>query len=425
MRVYPDVISITPVADPLESVVHPPGSKSHTNRALILASLADEGVSRLFNPLVADDSAVMRDCLRQLGVMIDDADDPWLVLGTGGDLKAPAGTLDVGASGTTARFVTAIAALADGPVTLDGTVRMRQRPIRGLTDALERLGTGIVTTDGFPPVTVRPGPLHGGRVEIDGSESSQFVSALLMLGPMLPERLDLVLTGGALVSRPYVEATIEVMRVFGAEAWATDTGFAVSPGGYRKAHYDIEADASAAVYPAVAAAICGGVVRVEGIPAKSTQPDLAVLDVLARMGCTIRRGPTSVDVAGPIGGLRPVEVEMGDAPDGALAVAIACLFAEGESRLSGLSTLRLKETDRLAALESEIRRVGGLARVEGDDLVVGPGKLGPARIETYQDHRMAMAFSLVGLRVRGIEIVDPGCVAKTWPSFFDVLASLR
>lgn len=425
MRQYPDVLPITPVDDPLESVVHPPGSKSHTNRALILASLADEGVSRLFNPLVADDSAAMRDCLRHLGVMIDDVDDPWLVLGTGGDLKAPSGPLDVRASGTTARFVTAIAALADGPVTLDGTERMRQRPIRGLTDALQGLGVGVVTNDGFPPVTVIPGPLRGGRVEIDGSESSQFVSALLMLGPMLPERLDLVVTGGALVSRPYVEATIEVMRVFGAEAWATDSGFRVAPGGYRRAHYDIEADASAAVYPAVAAAICGGLVRIEGIPARSTQPDLAVLDVLARMGCTIRRGPASVDVAGPIGGLRPVDVDMGHAPDGALAVAIACLFAEGESRLGGLSTLRLKETDRLAALETEIRRVGGLARVEGDDLVVGPGVLRPARIETYDDHRMAMAFSLVGLRVPGIEIIDPACVSKTWPRFFDVLASLR
>jgi 3-phosphoshikimate 1-carboxyvinyltransferase len=424
VRSFPDVLPITPVEHPLESVVHPPGSKSHTNRALIIAALAGGGVSRLFNPLVADDSAVMRTCLRRLGVMIDDVDDPWLVLGSGGELKAPSGPLDVGASGTTARFVTAIAALADGPVTLDGTERMRRRPIGALAAALEGLGAGIVTSGGFPPVTVTPGSLRGGLVEIDGSESSQFVSALLMLGPMLPARLHIGLRNGELVSRPYVDATIEVMRVFGAEAWATDTGFAVAPGGYHKAHYDIEADASAAVYPAVAAAIRGGVVRIEGIPAGSTQPDLSVLEVLGRMGCAIRRGPTSIEVSGPGTALAPIEADMGGSPDGALAVAVACLFAEGESRLTGLSTLRLKETDRLTALETEIRRLGGLARVEGDDLVVGPGPLRPARIETYDDHRMAMAFSLVGLRVPGIEIVDPGCVSKTWPAFFDVLASL-
>ncbi len=424
MREYPAQIEIRPLTGPVEAVVHPPGSKSITNRALIVSALADEGASRLFNALEADDTQAMRECLRALGVLIDDVDDPWLVLGTAGALQAPVATLDARASGTTARFIAALAPLASGRVVIDGTARMRERPIGDLVKALRAVGARIESREGYPPVVIEPGPIHGGTVEIAGNRSSQFVSALLMLGPMLPEPLDVLVRDGLLVSRPYVESTIDVMQAFGAEAWETDAGFHVEPTGYSKAHFHIEADASAAVYPAVAAALCGGIVAIEGIPSGSRQPDLAVLDTLALMGCRVTRGPDRTVVEGSGRALDPVDIDMQRAPDGALGLAVACMFASGPSRLRGLGTLRIKETDRLAALETEINRLGASASIEGDALVVTPGPLRAATVQTYDDHRMAMAFSIAGLRTAGVVIDNPGCVSKTWPGFYDMLASL-
>lgn len=418
-----DVYTAAPVEAPIDAVVRPPGSKSATNRALILGALASGGASRLYGPLDADDTKVMRSALGALGVMIDDVADPWLVLGTGGVLAVPAHTLDVGASGTTARFITAIAPLVNGRVEIDGTSRMRERPIADLTDALVQLGATIETTDGMPPVRVNGGSLTGGHVRIDGSRSSQFVSALLMLAPMLEASVSIEMVGD-LVSAPYVGTTIDLMRRFGAEVVRTDSGFLVAPTGYRKAHVEIEADASAAAYPWVAAAITGGTVRVEGIPTSSTQPDLRLLVALERMGCTVRHDESTVWLRGPdqLGG---VDIDMGEAPDAALALAVACLFSDGPSRIRGLSTLRLKETDRLEALRTEILRSGTLATIEGDDLLIEPGDLRSARFETYDDHRMAMSFALVGLRVPRVEIEDPGCVSKTWPDFFEMLDDIR
>jgi 3-phosphoshikimate 1-carboxyvinyltransferase len=416
--------SAEPVSGPIEAIVRPPGSKSATNRALVLASLASGGVSRLWGALDADDTVVMRRCLRAFGVMIDDVEDPWLVLGSAGELHTPETILDAGASGTTARFITAVAALAPGPVRIDGTDRMRERPIRELTDALARLGAGVETAGGVPPVDVTGGGLHGGHVKIDGSRSSQFVSALLMIAPMLNEPLRITVEGG-LVSHRYVDTTIDMMGVFGAEVESTSDGYSVAPTGYRKTHIEIEADASAAAYPLVAAAITGGSVRIDGIPDTSTQPDLLLLGVLDAMGCTTSHEGSWIFLDGPSGGLTGIDVDMGDAPDASLALAVACIFADGPSRIRGLSTLRHKETDRLEALRAEITRLGSEATIDGDDLVVVPGDVVPARLETYDDHRMAMSFALVGLRAEGIEILDPGCVSKTWPTYFEMLEALR
>ncbi|MGF1666940.1 MAG: 3-phosphoshikimate 1-carboxyvinyltransferase [Acidimicrobiia bacterium] len=413
--------SVTPIDHPVQAVVRPPGSKSFTNRALIVSALASGGASRLTDPLEADDTVAMRECLRGLGVLIDDVDDPWLVLGTGGRLTAPESPLDARASGTTARFVTAAAVLADGPVTIDGTARMRQRPMAHLLDALTVLGANVTSNGGYPPVTITPAPMHGGEVTIDGTASSQFVSALLMLAPMLDATTTIRLAGGEVVSRPYLTSTLEVMEAFGAQVEDLGDAFQVAPTGYRKAHYDIEADASAAAYPLVAAAITGGVVSIEGIPASSTQADLALVDVLETMGCTVERGATRIVLAATGRSLRGVDVDMNLAPDAVLALAVACLFSDGPSRIRNVGNLRIKETDRLLALETEIRRLGAGALVEGDDLLITPGPLHGAAIETYDDHRMAMSFALAGLRVPGVNIIDPGCVAKTWPSFFDVL----
>jgi 3-phosphoshikimate 1-carboxyvinyltransferase len=381
-------------------------------------------VSRLWGALEADDTEAMRRCLRALGVMIDDVDDPWLVLGCDGRLDVPSEVLDVGASGTTARFIAAVAALVPGTTRIDGTARMRERPIGDLTEAIAQLGADVETAAGTPPVRISGGRLHGGHVSIDGSRSSQFISALLMIAPMLDEPLNVTVTGG-LVSHRYVDTTLEMMGVFGAEVEVTEDGYRVLPTGYRKTHIEIEADASAAAYPLVAAAITGGSVTVEGIPETSTQPDLLLLDVLERMGCSISHEGGRIELIGPTRGLTGIDVDMGDAPDAALALSVACIFASGPSRIRGLSTLRHKETDRLEALRTEIARVGSQATIEGDALLITPGAVVPARVETYDDHRMAMSFALAGLRAEGIEILDPGCVSKTWPGYFEMLEAIR
>lgn len=407
---------------PIDATVRPPGSKSITNRALVVASLVREGaVSRLNDPLDADDTVVMRQGLRRLGVMIDDVDDPWLILGTGGQLTG--GTLiDAGASGTTARFLAAVAALADGPVTIDGTERMRQRPIADLTDALVQLGAEVRSETGTPPVTVS-GPLHAGKTEVAGDVSSQFLSALLLIAPMLDDTVEIVVRG-ELVSRPYVRGTLDVMSAFGAEVSERDGVYVVAPSRYQKVHFDVEPDASAAVYPAVAVAIGGGRVVIPGIPLTSSQPDLAILDVLAEMGCEVTRSEESILIESDGGPLQWVDVDLSGSPDGALAVAVACLFAHGASRIRGLGTLRVKETDRLAALQNEIRKLGADAEIDGDSLTIAPGELRGAEIETYDDHRMAMSFALAGLRIDGVVIKDPDCVSKTWPRYFDVLEGM-
>lgn len=394
-----------------------------TNRALVLASLASPAVSRIYGPLEADDTVAMRRALGALGVMVDDNDDPWLVLGTGGEFGSPEGIIDVGASGTTARFVTAVAALAEGPSVIDGTERMRERPIAALADALEQMGATVSTPTGALPATVRGGRLGGGTVEVDARVSSQFASAVLMVAPLADGPVELRLVG-PVVSASYLTGTVELMREFGAEVTQDGDVYTVQPTGYRKAHVTIESDASAAVYPAVAAAITGGKVTISGIPSLSSQPDLAVMDVLSEMGCSVSHSGDEITVAGPSGGLSAVRVDMESAPDGAMAVAVAALFADGTSRIDGLSTLRVKETDRMAALQTELRRVGGRVEVVGDSLEVTPGELRGALVQTYDDHRMAMAMALVGLVVGGVEIENPTTVNKTWPGYFDMLSSL-
>lgn len=423
--VFPPVMEVPVRKHPVESVVRPPGSKSVTNRALVVSALARVGASRLYGPLEADDTEVMRAGLRQLGVLIDDVDDPWLVLGTDGRLSTPDGVLDVGASGTTARFITAVAALAPGSVRIDGPRRMRERPIGDLTSALGEAGVQVRTSGGLFPLTVGGGGLEGGEIVVDTARSSQFLSALLMVAPMA-EGPVVIRTRGELVSRPYVQTTLEVMEAFGAEV-ITEEGpaYRISPGGYRPGHLEIEADASAAVYPMAAAAITGGVVALDGLFPESTQADLAVADVLVEMGCRVRWVGRRLVVEGPSDGvLAGVDRDLRGMPDGALGLSVVCLFASEPSRLRGLGTLRLKETDRLAALRTELSRAGAEVEVEGDDLIIRPGPLRPARFQTYDDHRMAMSFALVGLRQPGVEIMDPGCVTKTWPDFFTVLESM-
>jgi 3-phosphoshikimate 1-carboxyvinyltransferase len=425
MTNLPDPLPIR-ARGPLDARIRVPGSRSITNRALVAAALA-EGESRLEGAASSDDTDVMREGLRELGARITMDSDAWTVVGVGGRFGAPRDTLFAGASGTTARFLTAAATLAAGPALVDGIPRMRERPIQDLVDALRALGADCEARSpgGCPPVRVAGGGLPGGRAAIDARRSSQYVSAVLLAAPYAERDVELSFVEGVLVSRPFVDLTLEVMHAFDARASWRGEGLLVRAGHpYRSRVYRIEPDAQSAVYGFAAAAIAGGRVRVDGIPAKSRQTDLLFLDALRAMGCRVERTQDAVEVRSPQDALRGVDIDMNAMPDAALAMAVVALFARGATTIRNIANLRIKETDRLDALETQLRKLGGKATAGPDWLRIEPAPLHGAAIDTYDDHRIAMAFALAGLRVPGVAIRDPGCVSKTWPNYFDALERL-
>lgn len=422
---FPIDVTMVPVG-PVNGTIRPPGSKSITNRAFLVAALAS-GTSQLNGWLDADDTQAMRDALTGLGVTMTPNGATMVVEGRSGRLAAPQESVDVRSSGTTARFITAAAALADGPVRVDGSAQLRRRPIEPLVASLQSAGVEVdyLVATGALPICVHPASLGGGRVLVDASVSSQFASGLMLVSPYAHADTEIDFVDGVAVSRSYLETTAEVMRAFGARVVVGDSVSVSAGSPYKARSYDIEADASAAIYPLVAGAITGGEVTVEGIPAASTQSDLGVLEVLEAMGCRVVRSKTHIMLCAPIDGeLHGVDADLSQAPDGALALAVACAFATGPSTLRGLSTLRYKETDRLTALATELSKIGAEVVVGDDSLRVVPGAHRGARIETYDDHRMAMAFSLAGLVIPGVVIDNPGCVAKTWPGYWTSLEEL-
>ncbi len=309
---------------------------------------------------------------------------------------------------------------------------MRERPIDDLVEALVALGARarVEGENGCPPVRLEGGGLVGGEIEINASLSSQFVSAVMLAAPYAEQDVTLYFVDDVLVSRPYVDLTIDVMKAFGAEAsWLDVPGreaIHVRAGAvYQPRRYTVEPDASAATYPFCAAAIAGGRVRINDIPERSHQSDFGILGLLERMGCKVTREGRSVTVQGPASGLKSLgEVDMNHMSDAALTYAVLCLFANGPTTITNVAHVRVKETDRLKALETELRRLGARAEASESSLRIPPGPLHGAEIETYGDHRMAMAFSLAGLRVPGVVIKDPDCVVKTWPNYFEVLRHL-
>jgi 3-phosphoshikimate 1-carboxyvinyltransferase len=423
---HDQVLEIAP-RGPLLASVRVPGSKSISNRALVLAALA-YGESRLDGVLDSDDTQVMAAALAAIGARVAQDGDRWHVHGFDGRPQA-ARAIDVGASGTAARFLTAVLALVPGETVLDGTARMRERPIAELVAALRALGVQVAAEGkgGCPPVRCTGGAAFGGEAVIDARRSSQFVSALLLIAPYAARPVLLRLHEGVLVSRPYVEVTLDMMRAFGAEAGFRDaTTLEVAPGRrYRARDYAIEPDASTAAYFFAAAAITGGRVRVEGLPASSAQADMGFLLLLERMGCEIVRDARGIEVRGAGSPLRAVEADMSAMPDAVLAAAVTALFAHGTTRIRNVGNLRIKESDRLLALETELRKLGAEAHADADSLVITPRALHGADIDTYDDHRVAMAFALAGLRLPGVRIRDPGCVSKSWPRYFEVFSALR
>jgi 3-phosphoshikimate 1-carboxyvinyltransferase len=416
----------------LDGQIRVPGSKSITNRALLLAALA-EGESTLLGGLDSDDTVVMRTALEAMGIEVRSApegdDQTWTVKGRGGRFAAPSHPLDCGNSGTTVRFLTAALTLAEAPIVVDGNTRMRERPISDLVASLRSLGAEL-TVEGqhaCPPVRVHGGGLPGGSATIDGQKSSQYVSAVLQAAPYAKRNVELSFKDGLIVSRPYIDLTLQVMRDFGAEVeWTDDDRLRVQAGQtYQARKYTIEPDASSAAYPFCAAAIAGGRVTVSGIPEESLQADFKILHLLERMGCGVIRNQDGVTVIGSMNPLRSLgEIDMNDFPDAVLAYAVVALFADGPTTIKNVANLRIKETDRLAALETELGKLGARAKAGPDWLRIEPGPMRGAQIRTYDDHRMAMSFALAGLRIPGVVILDPGCVSKTWPGYFEAFEAL-
>jgi 3-phosphoshikimate 1-carboxyvinyltransferase len=402
-------LTIVPPGHPLRGRVAPPGSKSITNRALLLAALA-RGTSRITGALKSDDTRHMAEALRAMGVTVEEPDATGFVVTGSGRLRAPQAPLFLGNAGTATRFLTAAAALADGPVVLTGDAHMQKRPIGPLLAALATLGVETSAPTGCPPVTVQGrGGFDGEAVTVDAGLSSQYVSALLMLAACGARPVRVSLAGDAIGARGYIDLTVAAMRHFGAVVMQENAAaWVVQPGGYRAADLHVEPDASAATYLWAAEVLTGGAIDLG--TQDFTQPD-------AQAQALIRMFPHL-----------PAEIEGSQMQDAVPTLAALAAFNATPVRFTGIANLRVKECDRVAAMATELSRLApGLAVELGDDLLVtpqSPENFRPARIETYGDHRIAMSLALVGLMVPGVTILDPGCVAKTYPDYWRDFARL-
>jgi 3-phosphoshikimate 1-carboxyvinyltransferase len=423
----PDPLLIPLARGPVSARVTLPGSKSYTNRALPIAALAN-GTSVLNGVLDSDDTRYMVDALRRLGIVInaDWNSSRLTVQGTDGRLEPGDAQLFLGNSGTSMRFLTALATLGRGQIRLDGTERMRQRPLAPLIDGLAELGVDIRSDaeNGCPPVKINASGLPGGTVEMAGELSSQYFSALAMVLPYATAPLEIRIRG-ELVSKPYIDVTAGTMSAFGVELqhdnyqriWA-------APGQrYHAREYAIEPDASAASYFFALAAVSGGTITVENLPPDSLQGDTHFVDVLEQMGCIVQRNVSDITVTGPVQ-LRGIDVDMNAISDTVQTLAAIAPYASGTVAIRNVRHIRHKETDRISAVATELQRLGIVVEESDDALVVHPGTPRPAVVQTYDDHRMAMSFAITGTRAPGISIADPACVAKTVPGFWDLLLPL-
>jgi len=423
----PDSLSLTPCG-PVRGSIRTPGSKSITNRALVCAALAD-GASTLSGALDSEDTQVMLDSLHRLGIQVERQGDGSTLVIKGCEGKIPANEADlfVGNSGTTIRFLTALTALGRGTFRLDGVPRMRERPIADLLSALNQLGADVNSEagTGCPPVIVRASGLPGGLANIRGDISSQFLSGLLMAAPLAREDVEL-LVEGELVSKPYVTMTIGVMREFGVEAHLSGLSRFVIAGQqrYRGRQYAIEPDASAASYFWGLAAVTGGEATVEGLSRGALQGDVVFIDCLEKMGCHVMHDNRGITVSGAGVQLRGIDIDMNAISDTAQTLAVVALFGGGPTTIRGVAHIRHKETDRIADLARELRKLGASVEELADGLRITPAPLRGAEIETYNDHRMAMSFALAGMKIPGVSIRNPGCTAKTYPRFFEDLMAL-
>ncbi len=418
-----DSITIENCPHPVNASIAPPGSKSITNRALVCAALAG-GTSVLNGALDSDDTRVMIDSLQKIGVKVeaDLSQKQLTVHGAGGNFT-DCFDLFIGNSGTTVRFLTAMLAFAGGKFKLDGVDRMRERPIGPLIEALQGLGskTSALSPGDCPPVEIKSPPIAGGKVDVSGSISSQYLSGLLMAAAQAAGDVEFSIDG-PLISKPYVHMTIEVMKAFGVNCRADDslTHFSIDADQkYSATNYDIEPDASAASYFWAAAAICGGTATITGLSRDSLQGDVGFVDCLEKMGCRVQWGSNHISVTGPA--KCGIDIDMSNVSDTVQTLTSVALFVQGPTNICNVAHNRVKETDRIGNLAIELRKFGVQVDERHDGLTVHPGPLNPAIIETYDDHRMAMSLALVGLKQEGVVITNPGCVSKTYPNYFEEL----
>lgn len=419
---------IAPLTRPPDACVVVPGSKSISNRALLVAALA-EGRSCLEGALFSDDTRYMADGLRRLGVAVteDEAASRFEVEGTAAPWPATAADIYVGNAGTAMRFLAAAVCLGTGRYRLDGTARMRERPIGDLVEGLRALGARVRCegSSDCPPVVVEAAGLSGGKAKIAGNRSSQFLSALLMVAPFARRDVEIVVPGGV-IAQPYVDMTIRVMEQWGVgverDAYRR---FSVRCGQrYRARTYAIEPDASGAHYFLAAAALTGGCVRVPGLGRNSLQGDVRFAELLERMGAEVHWLPDAIEVRGR-NELHGVEADMNEISDTFPTLAVLGAFAASPVVIRNVEHARWQESDRLAAVAAELARLGVRVEERSDGLTVWPSAVRGGEVKTYDDHRIAMAFALAGLRVPGIRILDPGCVSKTFPDYFERLERLR
>jgi 3-phosphoshikimate 1-carboxyvinyltransferase len=432
--VLPETLEIRPLKRPVDATIRVPGSKSMTNRALVLAALSSSRSPCLVRgALQCEDTELMVGALRELGFAIRtewEQQPPSIYVqrgdgdgGRSGQETAPIpknqADLFLGNSGTCMRFVTALVSLGHGKYRLDGVARMRERPMEDLLVALRALGAKAFSegANGCPPIVVEAQGLRGGTARLRGNVSSQFVSALLMAAPLAHGEVTIIVEG-ALVSEPYVEMTIRMAERAGASIERrADRVFSVAGlQAYHAASFEIEPDASAASYFFAAAAITGGKMLVPGLFRRSLQGDVRFVQVLEEMGCRVVEADQGLQVEG--GALRGVEADMNDISDCVMTLAAVACFADGTTTIRNVAHIRHKETDRLVALAAELRRIGVNVKELPDGLAITPGAMRGALLQTYNDHRMAMSLSLLGLRMSGTIIENPGCVAKTYPEFY-------
>jgi len=425
-----DTLKIQPLTHAVDAVVTVPGSKSITNRALLIAAMAD-GESHLKGALFSDDTRYMAQALRQLGidVVANEKEASFVVRGTGGHIPAKQAELYVGNSGTTARFLSAFLGLGQGTFVVDGNDRMRERPIQDLVDGLRPLGVRAQCEgkdNVCPPVMVMGNGIRGGRTVMTGDKSSQYFTALLQVASYAQEDVEIVVEGD-LVSKPYIDLTAGVMRDFGVEMVNEDYKVLRVKAGqrYQARDYVIEPDASNASYFFAAAAVTGGRVKVKNLTKASVQGDIGFVDVLAQMGCEIFEDVDGITVQGPAQ-LSGLDIDMNPIPDVVQTLCALAPFAADPVTVRNVSNMRIKETDRIVAIETELKKLGVRVDTWSDGLTVYPtAHIQPAALDTYDDHRMAMSLALVGLKVPDIVINDPACVNKTFPTYFDVLETLR
>jgi 3-phosphoshikimate 1-carboxyvinyltransferase len=412
------LIEIQP-ASKVRATLEAPPSKSYTNRAYIVAALAD-GEVRLENPLFSDDTRYMREALSQFGVTVVEEERAAVVQGRGGLLQLPSEEIFIGNAGTTMRFLTTLAALAPGVTRLTGDERMQERPIEDLLMCLRQMNIKAesLQRNGCPPIEIHGGHPPGGSVTLAGDNSSQYLTSLLLSAPYFAND-TVIQIEGKLTSKFYIDITLDIMQTFGVAVLNEFYEKFSIPAGQRyfARPYQIEGDASSASYFFAAAAVTGGEVSVTNLNPDSVQGDIQFPDVLEQMGCRVDRRGEKITVFG--NPLRGINIHMNDMPDVVQTLAVVALFAEGKTTMTGIGNLKIKETDRIAALANELTRLGASVEAGEDYLIIKPGTHRPAEVETYGDHRMAMSFALAGLGIPGIKIKNPRCVDKSFPDFFE------